>query len=194
MVIYLDSAQNRKGTPNENFAREVMELFTLGEGNYTEQDIKEAARAFTGWSLDRDTGQFVFRRFIHDDGSKTVLGRSGNLDGDQVLDILLAQPQTAEFITRKLWREFVSPDPDEAEVKRIARRFRDSRYDIKVALYALLTSDAFYAPRAIAPRWSSRRSSWSSARSANSNSSLRRRCRSRWRLRAWGRTCSRRPT
>ena len=146
MVIYLDSAQNRKGTPNENFAREVMELFTLGEGNYTEQDVKEAARAFTGWSLDRATGQFLFRPFIHDNSIKTVLGKSGNLDGDQVLDILLAQPQTAEFITRKLWREFVSPDPDEAEVKRIARQFRDARYDVKVALHGLLTSNAFYAP------------------------------------------------
>jgi len=145
MVIYLDSAQNRKGTPNENFAREVMELFTLGEGHYTERDIKEAARAFTGWSLDRDTGSFVFRRFIHDYGEKTVLGRSGNLDGDDVLDILLARPETAEFITRKLWREFISPDPDEAEVRRIAARFRSSGYDIGVALYALLTSDAFYA-------------------------------------------------
>ncbi|MEO8738868.1 MAG: DUF1800 domain-containing protein [Casimicrobiaceae bacterium] len=147
MVIYLDSAQNRKGTPNENFAREVMELFTLGEGTYTEQDVKEAARAFTGWSLDRATGQFLFRPFIHDNTAKTVLGRSGNLDGDQVLDILLAQPQTAEFVTRKLWREFVSPDPDDAEVKRIARQFRDSHYDIKVALYGLLTSNAFYAPQ-----------------------------------------------
>jgi uncharacterized protein (DUF1800 family) len=144
MVLYLDSAQNRKGTPNENFAREVMELFTLGEGNYSETDIKEAARAFTGWSLDRDTGQFMYRRVIHDYGSKTVLGRTGDLDGDQVLDILLAQPATAEFITRKLWREFVSPDPDPAEVARIAKRFRESRYDIKVALYGLLTSDAFY--------------------------------------------------
>ena len=145
MVIYLDNAQNRKGTPNENFAREVMELFTLGEGHYGEQDIKEAARAFTGWSLDRDTGQFVFRRFIHDYGQKTVLGQSGNLDGDDVLDILLARTETAEFITAKLWREFVSPDPDQAEIKRIAARFRDSRYDLKVALQALLTSDAFYA-------------------------------------------------
>ena len=145
MVIYLDNAQNRKGTPNENFAREVMELFTLGEGHYGEQDIKEAARAFTGWSLDRDTGQFVFRRFIHDYGQKTVLGKSGNLDGDDVLDILLARTETAEFITAKLWREFVSPDPDQAEIKRIAARFRDSRYDLKVALQALLTSDAFYA-------------------------------------------------
>src|SRR5207245_3755138 len=86
MVVYLDNAQNRKGAPNENFAREVMELFTLGQGHYSEQDIKEAARAFTGWSLDRQTEQFVFRRFIHDDGEKTVLGRTGKLDGDQVLD------------------------------------------------------------------------------------------------------------
>jgi uncharacterized protein (DUF1800 family) len=145
MVIYLDSAQNRKGTPNENFAREVMELFTLGEGNYSEQDIKEAARAFTGWSLDRDSGQFVFRRFIHDEGVKTVLGRTGNLDGDQVLDILLAQPATAEFITRKLWREFISPDPDESTVRQMARRFRESRYDIRTVLHELFTSDAFYA-------------------------------------------------
>ena len=144
MVIYLDNAQNRRGSPNENFAREVMELFTLGEGHYSEQDIKEAARAFTGWSLDRQTGQFVFRRFIHDDGVKTVLGRTGNLDGDQVLDILLREPATAEFITRKLWREFVSPDPDETAIRRIAQRFRDSRYDIKAALYGIFTSDAFY--------------------------------------------------
>ena len=118
---------------------------TLGEGNYSEQDIKEAARAFTGWSIDRDSGMFMFRPFIHDYGTKTVLGRSGNLDGDDVLDVLLAQRATAEFITRKLWREFVSPDPDEAQVKRIAARFRDARYDIKAALYELLTSNAFYA-------------------------------------------------
>ena len=145
MIVYLDSAQNRKGAPNENFARELMELFTLGEGNYGESDVKEAARAFTGWSLDRERGEFVFRRALHDYGSKTVLGRTGNFDGDDVIDILLAQPSTAEFVSRKLWREFVSPDPDAAEVKRIAARFRDSGYDIKTALYALLTSDAFYA-------------------------------------------------
>ena len=146
MVIYLDNAQNRKGTPNENFAREVMELFTLGEGHYHEQDIKEAARAFTGFSLNRETGYFMFRPFIHDYGDKTVLGRTGNLDGDDVLDILLSRPETAEFVTAKLWREFVSPDPDEAQMKRIAARFRSSRYEIKVALQEILTSDAFYAP------------------------------------------------
>jgi uncharacterized protein (DUF1800 family) len=146
MVIYLDNASNRKGQPNENFAREVMELFTLGEGNYVEQDVKEAARAFTGWSVDPDSGEFLFRPFAHDDGVKTVLGRTGSLDGDAVLDILLAQPQTAEFIVRKLWREFVSPDPDPVEVTRVARVFRDSRYDIATVLRALLVSDAFYAP------------------------------------------------
>ena len=145
MVIYLDSASNRKGQPNENFAREVMELFTLGEGNYAERDIKEAARAFTGWSIDRESGEFLFRRPQHDDGVKTVLGRSGLFDGDAVLDILLAQPQAAEFVVAKLWREFISPATDPSEVKRIARVFRESRYEIRVALRALLTSDAFYA-------------------------------------------------
>ena len=146
MILYLDSVQNRMGAPNENFAREVMELFTLGEGRYSEQDVKEAARAFTGWSLDRETGVFVFRPRLHDDGTKVVLARSGRLDGDAVLDILLARPETAEFVTAKLWREFVSPDPDPADVARIARRFRESNYDIKVAVRELLVSDAFYAP------------------------------------------------
>jgi len=146
MVIYLDSASNRKGQPNENFAREVMELFTLGEGHYSERDVKEAARAFTGWGIDPDRGEFVFRRLAHDDGIKTVLGRTGNLEGDAVLGILLAQPQTAELIVTKLWREFVAPDPDPGEVRRIAQVFRDSGYEIRPALRALLTSDAFYAP------------------------------------------------
>jgi uncharacterized protein (DUF1800 family) len=145
MLVYLDSAQNRKGQPNENFAREVMELFTLGEGHYTEQDVKEAARAFTGWSLDRETGQYIFRPGVHDTDSKTVLGRSGNLDGDAVLEILLAQPSMAEFVTTKLWREFVSPNPDPREVARIAQSFRGSNFDIKIALRALLLSDAFWA-------------------------------------------------
>ena len=144
MVIYLDNASNRKGQPNENFAREVMELFTLGEGQYTERDVKEAARAFTGWSIDGEKGEFLFRVMAHDEGVKTVLGRAGNFDGDAVLDILLAQPQTAEFIVCKLWREFVSPEPDAADVRRIASVFRDSHYDIRAALRALLTSDAFY--------------------------------------------------
>ena len=146
MIVYLDNASNRRGQPNENFAREVMELFTLGVGNYTEQDIKEAARAFTGWSVDRANGEFRFYPLLHDAGPKTVLGRSGDLDGDAVLDILLAQPATAEFISAKLWREFISPEPDPKEVKRLARLFREARYEIKPLLRAMFTSDAFYAP------------------------------------------------
>lgn len=147
MVLYLDNASNRKGNPNENFARELMELFTLGEGHYTERDIKEAARAFTGWSIDRDTGEFRIYPRQHDDGEKTVLGRSGRLNGDDVLDILLKQPATAEFITTKLWREFVSPQPEPAEVRRLAAVFRDSGYDIRALLRAMLTSEAFFATR-----------------------------------------------
>jgi uncharacterized protein (DUF1800 family) len=147
MVVYLDSASNRKGRPNENFARELMELFTLGEGHYTESDVKEAARAFTGWSIDPERGEFLFRAAVHDDGTKAVLGKAGNLDGAAVLDILLAHPRTAEFIVAKLWREFVSPNPDPAEVRRIGAIFRDSRYDIRSALRAMLNSDAFYDTR-----------------------------------------------
>lgn len=146
MLIYLDGANSRKGQPNENFAREVMELFTLGEGRYTEQDVKEAARAFTGWSVDIDAGTYLYRPLAHDDGVKTVFGNSGNFDGDDVLDLILARQEPAEFIVAKLWREFVSPTPDPREVARIARQFRDNRYNIKVALRGLLVSDAFYAP------------------------------------------------
>ena len=145
MLLYLDGVRNRKGAPNENFAREVMELFTVGEGRYGEQDIREAARAFTGWSVDRQSGDFVFRPRAHDYGAKTVFGKTGAFDGDDVLDLLLARPETARHVTAKLWREFVSPEPDPAEVRRIAARFAASRYDIKVVLSDLMLCDAFYA-------------------------------------------------
>ena len=145
MLIYLDGANSRKGQPNENFAREVMELFTLGEGNYTEKDIKEVARAFTGWSIDRESGQFMFRRAVHDYSNKTIFGKMGNFEGDQVLDLILNRPETAQFITRKLWREFVSPEPDENEVKRMAAIFQESGYNIGKLMRVMLSSDAFYA-------------------------------------------------
>lgn len=144
MILYLDAASNRRGQPNENFAREVMELFTLGEGHYSETDIREAARAFTGWSLG-GRHEFLMRRTAHDNGEKTVLGQRGRFDGDQVLDILLAQPRTAEFIVEKLWREFVSPEPERAEVARIAKVFRDSGYEMRAALREILLSPAFWA-------------------------------------------------
>jgi uncharacterized protein (DUF1800 family) len=146
MLVYLDSASNRRGQPNENFAREVMELFTLGEGRYGERDVKEAARAFTGWSIDRDSGEYLWRPFAHDDGEKTVLGRSGRLRGEDVLAILLEQPATAEFVVGKLWREFVSPQPDPAEQRRIAAAFRASGYQVRAALRELFLCEAFWAP------------------------------------------------
>ena len=151
MIIYLDSATNRKDQPNENFAREVMELFTLGEGHYSERDVREAARAFTGWGVDmEDNAAFRFRPIQHDAGSKTVFGRSGHFDGDAILDILLEQPTAAEFIVKKMWQEFVSPDLDTPanrnEITRIANAFRASRYDIKTALRGILTSPRFHAP------------------------------------------------
>jgi uncharacterized protein (DUF1800 family) len=147
MLIYLDNANSRKEQPNENFAREVMELFTLGEGNYTEKDIKEMARAFTGWSVDREKGEFMFRRQFHDVGEKTIFGQKGNFEGDQALDLLLKRPETAKFITRKLWREFISPTPDEGEVTRMASIFRDSGYNIAKLMREMLMSDAFYAEK-----------------------------------------------
>jgi uncharacterized protein (DUF1800 family) len=137
MLQYLDAAGSRKGRPNENFAREVMELFTLGEGHYSQRDVTEAARAYTGWTLDRNTLAYQFNPKIHDDGDKTVLGQMGAFDGDQVLDILLAQPETATFITTGLWREFVSETPDPTQIAPIAERFRASHYDIKTALRGL---------------------------------------------------------
>ncbi|MBK8323149.1 MAG: DUF1800 domain-containing protein [Betaproteobacteria bacterium] len=145
MLVYLDNAGSRKQAPNENFAREVMELFTLGEGKYAERDIREAARAFTGWSIDRDTGEYRYRPFIHDGGMNTVLGRTGRLGGEDVLEILLARPETATFVTRKLWREFVSPAPDEREVERLGGVLRDSRYSVKPLLRALFLSEAFWS-------------------------------------------------
>lgn len=149
MLVYLDGANNRKEAPNENFAREVMELFTLGEasqgGHYTEQDIKQAARAFTGWSVDRTDFSFKYRPAFHDNSDKTLWGRSGNFDGDEALDILLAQPAAARFIMGKLWKEFVSPEPDQAQIERMAAHFRASGYDIAQALSELFSSDAFWA-------------------------------------------------
>jgi uncharacterized protein (DUF1800 family) len=152
-LVYLDAANSRKEAPNENFAREVMELFTLGEANqasagmggYTERDIKEVARAFTGWSIEREDFSYKFRPMFHDTGSKTVLGKTGNFDGDQVLDVLLEQPAAARFITTKLWREFVSPAPQPKEVERIAGRFKQSGYDIAVVMRDLLLGDEFWA-------------------------------------------------
>ena len=143
MLNFLNNQQNRKDHPNENFAREVMELFTLGRGNYTENDIKDAARAFTGWSSNI-RGEFVFRRGQHDFGSKAVLGRTGNFDGEEVLDILLEQKQTAKYITEKMYRFFVSEKVDKEKVQWLSERFFKNDYDITALLQDIFTSDWFY--------------------------------------------------
>ncbi|SKA22286.1 Uncharacterized conserved protein, DUF1800 family [Enhydrobacter aerosaccus] len=146
MLIYLDGVRNVARQPNENFARELLELFTLGEGHYSEADIKNAARAFTGWSIDRDTGQFLDRMQQHDNGEKTFLGQTGAFNGDDIIAILLRQPRTAETIVEKLWREFVSLTPDRAEIGRLAGIFRSSNYEMKPLLRAMFLSPAFRDP------------------------------------------------
>ena len=143
MLQFLNNQQNKKEHPNENFAREVMELFTLGRGNYTENDVKEAARAFTGWGFNLQ-GEFVFREFQHDTGSKTFLGKTGNFDGDDIIDILLEQKQTANFITKKVYRFFVNDKPDSEKIAWLADRFYKSGYDIKKLMEDIFTSDWFY--------------------------------------------------
>ena len=143
MLRYLDGAQNRASQPNENFARELLELFTLGEGHYSEADIKAAARAFSGWGLDPQTGAFRFYPGAHDTDSKTFLGRTGNLDGGDILDILLARPRTAEFLVAKMWREFVSLKPNEAEIKRLAGVLRGANYEMRPLLKAMFAAETF---------------------------------------------------
>jgi len=145
MLVYLDNATSRRGQPNENLARELMELFTLGEGRYSEQDVREAARAFTGWSIDPESGKFLWRPFAHDDGEKTVFGQRGAFKGEDVVALLLARPESARFIVAKLWKEFVSPEVDAAEVQRIAQVFRSSGWEIRAVLRELLLSEAFWA-------------------------------------------------
>ena len=149
MLIYLDGMRSVARQPNENFARELLELFTLGEGHYSEADIKAAARAFTGWTVDRETGEFRSRDHEHDDGEKTFLGQTGRFDGEQIIAILLRHPRTAETIVEKLWREFVSLKPDPAEVKRLAASFRNG-YEIKPLMRSILLSAA--VPRSRQPR------------------------------------------
>jgi uncharacterized protein (DUF1800 family) len=129
MLIYLDGARSVARQPNENFARELLELFTLGEGHYGEADVRSAARAFA-----------------QDRGKKTFLGQTGYFDGDGILDIVLRQPRTAERVCEKLWREFVSLAPDPAEIARLAAILRDGSYEMKPVLKAMFQSSAFRNP------------------------------------------------
>ena len=143
MLNFLNANQNRKGHPNENFAREVMELFTLGRGNYSENDVKEAARAFTGWGANAK-GEFIFRKFQHDTGTKTIFGKTGNFTGEDVLDLLLDRKETADFICQKIYRFFVNENIDTARTKWLSDRFYKNDYNIGKLMEDIFTSDWFY--------------------------------------------------
>jgi len=146
MLDYLNNQQNRKNRPNENFARELMELFTLGRGNYIETDIKEAARAFTGWAYNKQ-GEFEFKTGIHDERQKTFFGKTGNFDGEAIIDMILARPETATFICRKLYLFFVSDIPDESHVEELADHFYKHQYNITSVITKLCHASWFYSSK-----------------------------------------------
>ena len=146
MLIWLDSRVNNKKAPNENFARELMELFSMGIGPYTEADVRESARAFTGWGLKKK--DFIFRENQHDYGTKTFLGRTGEYSGDDIVDIILEHPATAQFVCRKLFTFFVHDDPEAATLTSLARTFNDTRYSVKAVMRQILTSPDFYSSKA----------------------------------------------
>ncbi len=147
MLGYLDNNLNRKGRPNENYARELLELFTLGIGNYTEQDIKEAARAFTGWTY--RNFQFYFDARQHDDGSKTFLGRTGNHDGGDIINIIFEQPAAARWVPRRLFEYFGYLRPEDSLVDEMADLFRRRNFEVGPLVRAILSSGAFYSPKAM---------------------------------------------
>lgn len=144
MILYLNNQQNKKKSPNENYARELMELFTIGRGNYTEKDIKEAARAFTGWSINRLTGEFQFKSRQHDDGEKTFMGQTGDFDGEDIIDIILDQKETARYLVTKIYKYFVNEKVDEKRIEKLATSFFSSNYNIAKLMQQILESDWFY--------------------------------------------------
>jgi uncharacterized protein (DUF1800 family) len=143
MLVYLDNGENVKEHPNENFARELLELFTMGVGNYSERDIREGARAFTGWT--NDVLEFKFDTERHDFGAKTFLGRTGTFDGEEVIDIILEQPVTAEFVAGKVYRFFVRDDLADSVRRELGRTYRESGYRMKPLLKRILLSKDFYS-------------------------------------------------
>ena len=152
MLIYLDNNTNNKDQTNENFARELLELFTVGEGNFRESDMHAAKLALTGWSVDRRTGRFVFHKHLHDNSMKFFMGKKGNFNGDDIINILLQNPRTAqniaERIARKFWAEFVSDEkPNPATIRRWGIVFRHAKYDIRTLLITVLNSPEFWSPR-----------------------------------------------
>lgn len=151
MLNFLNNQQNKKGHPNENFAREVMELFTMGRGNYTEKDIREGARAFTGWGFDK-LGNFRERPNLHDTGTKTFLGKTGNFTGVDVLNMILEQKATAKFITTKIYKFFVNENVDNTIINKLSESFYQSNYDIKKLMTEIFSASWFYDQKNIGNR------------------------------------------
>lgn len=148
MLVYLDGANNVAAHPNENYARELMELFTLGVDNYTENDVRESARAWTGWRVVRKTDTVRFDPRRHDDGRKTFLGRTGDFDGDDIVDIIFDQPQCARFFAASLLSWFVYNDPEPELVDGVADVIRRHNYELTPVLRCVLAANVFYSPRA----------------------------------------------
>ena len=152
MLSYLDNDQNRSGKINENYSREVMELFTIGRGQYSEKDISEGARALTGWTNkptpQKDTFQSAFVPARHDNGAKTYLGQHGDLKTEDVVDILANHPSTAQNISRQLWSTFVYPNPEPAIVERLAAVYKNNNRNIKAVVEVIFTSPEFYSAKA----------------------------------------------
>jgi len=149
MMIYLDLQQSRREHPNENWARELMELFTVGISNYTEADIRESARAFTGYRLDLTTQQFRFAPRQTDDGPKTFMGKTGPWNGDDIIDILMKQPACAQFLARKLWRFFAEDEPSPQIVDAVAARLRVHNFEMRPVLGEIFSSKEFYSDAAM---------------------------------------------
>ena len=152
MLFWLDSNSNVKVKPNENFARELMELFSLGVGNYTERDVQEAARAFTGWHTNGE--EFKFKPGAHDSGPKTVLGQTGPFDGTDVVRVVLEQPATARFLVRKFYQFFISDitSPSDKLIEPLCAAFRKSGYDVAALVKTMLSSKHFYSEHAFRQR------------------------------------------
>ncbi len=148
MLLYLDNASNNKDHPNENYARELMELFTLGHGNYSEEDIRQSARAFTGWTVNRRTGQFVDNPRIHDSGTKSFLGRSGNFDGADIVSIIYQQSAACKFWAGTLLGYFVYNDPEPQLVDALAAVIRKYDFNLAPVMSTLLQSNVFFSQRA----------------------------------------------
>lgn len=144
MIDFLHTRQNNKMHPNEDFARELCELFTLGRDTvYTEKDISEIARAFTGWTHLPD-GTYFFNKMQHDFGEKKIFGKIGQFDGEDVIKLILSKNETAEYIIGKIWNYFVNPEPDQSKIKDLAERFYNSGYDIKDIMEHIFSSKWFY--------------------------------------------------